>query len=146
MLNKAILMGRLTADPELKQTPNGVSVTTFSLAINRTYNREITDFVNIVAWRQTAEFVSKYFAKGQLVAVEGTIQTRRYEDQQGNKRTAFEVLAEQVHFAESKAQTSQNANNFQAPSFDEPEKGASFSVGDLGDFEPIDGDDDDLPF
>lgn len=159
MLNKAILMGRLTADPEVKQTPNGISVATFSLAVNRSFQAKGTerhaDFINIVAWRQTAEFVGKYFVKGQLIAVEGSIQTRNYEDKQGNKRTAFEVVADQVHFAESK-NSNQNSggeektpsNNFPVPpkqNFPEPEKGTSFTIGDFGDFEEIDTDDD-LPF
>lgn len=102
MLNKAILMGRLVADPELRKTPNGVSVTSFRIAVNRTYDREQTDWIDIVAWRQTADFVCKYFQKGSAIIVEGSIQTRNYEDKNGNKRTAVEVLADQVHFAESK--------------------------------------------
>lgn len=102
MLNKAILMGRLSADPELRQTANGVSVVSFRIAVNRTYDRNLTDWIDIVAWRQTAEFVCKYFQKGDAVIVEGSIQTRSYEDKNGNKRTAVEVVADQVHFAESK--------------------------------------------
>lgn len=102
MLNKAILMGRLVADPELRKTPNGVSVTSFRIAVNRTYDREQTDWIDIVAWRQTADFVCKYFQKGNAIIVEGSIQTRNYEDKNGNKRTAVEVLADHVHFAESK--------------------------------------------
>lgn len=140
MLNKAILMGRLTSDLELKQTPNGVSVCAFSIAVNRNYNRDITDFINIVTWRSTAEFVSKYFKKGQLLALEGTIQTRNYEDKQGNKRTAFEVVANQVYFAESK----NSSSPFSPPKTDEPPKGANFSIDDFEDFEEID--DDELPF
>lgn len=154
MLNKAILMGRLTANPELKQTPNGISVATFSLAVNRNFQSKDgtrqADFINIVAWRQTADFVSKYFAKGQQVVVEGSIQTRNYEDKQGNKRTAFEVVADQVYFAEGKNQnTSENrpSNNFPVPpqSFNEPPKSGEFSIGSFGDFEELDNDDD-LPF
>ena len=149
MLNRAILMGRVTADPELRQTPNGISVATFSLAVNRNYNRDQTDFINIVAWRQTAEFVSKYFRKGQLVAVEGSIQTRNYEDRNGNKRTAFEVVADQVYFAESKNSSRPASNDFPIPAptaMDEPAKGTSFSIGDISDYEEIDTDDGDLPF
>lgn len=146
MLNRAILMGRLTADPDLRQTPNGVSVATFSLAVNRNYNKDQTDFINIVAWRQTADFVSRYFKKGQLVAVEGSIQTRSYTDKQGNKRTAFEVVADQVYFAESK-NGSRPTQDFPLPTdMDEPAKGTSFSIGDIGDYEEIDPDDGDLPF
>lgn len=150
MLNRAILMGRLTRDPELRQTPNNVSVTTFTLAVDRNYqadkNNKQADFINIVAWRHTAEFVSKYFTKGQLVAVEGSIQTRSYQDKDGNNRTAFEVVADQVYFAEKKNQGSAPAGGFTPPPFEEPAKGSSFSVGDLGDFEEFDADDSDLPF
>ena len=106
MLNKAILMGRLSADPELRQTPNNKSVCSFTIAINRGFAKQgeeqQTDWIDIVAWGKTAEFVSKYFTKGQLIAVAGRIQTRSYEDKQGNKRKAVEVVAEEVHFAEPK--------------------------------------------
>lgn len=101
MLNKVILMGRITANPKLRKTPSNNSVATFSLAINRSYNRNIADFINIVAWRQTADFVSKYFTKGQLVVIEGTLQTTSYEDKQGNKRVGVEVVAEHVYFTGS---------------------------------------------
>ena len=94
MLNRSILMGRLTRDPEIKQTQNNVSVVSFTLAVDRNYqadkDNKVTDFINIVAWRTTAEFVSKYFTKGQLVVIEGSIQTRNYQDKDGNNRTAFE--------------------------------------------------------
>ena len=110
MLNKAILMGRLTANPELKTTPQGTAVTSFTLAVERNYSKDEkqTDFINIVAWRNTAEFICKYFTKGQLVAVEGNIQTRKYTDKDGNKRIAFEILAEQVYFAEKKTRIDEN--------------------------------------
>lgn len=140
MLNRAILMGRLTKDPELKQTPNNVSVATFSLAVDRNYqsdkDNKQTDFINIVAWRHTAEFVSKYFTKGQLVAVEGSIQTRSYQDKDGNNRTVFEVVADQVYFAEKK----QNGNASEKQ--EEPQE--NFDVNDFEEFDA--GDDDDLPF
>ncbi len=106
MLNKAILVGRLTADPELKQTPSGVSVCSFSIAINRPYSgkggERQTDFIDIVAWRNTAEFVTRYFCKGNAIGIDGSIQTRSYTDKQGSKRTAFEVVADAVSFVESK--------------------------------------------
>ena len=106
MLNVAVLMGRLCADPELRTTPNGVSVTAFTLAVDRSYVKSGTerqaDFIDIVAWRSTAEFACKYFRKGQLIAVQGSIQTRSYQDKDGNKRKAFEIVADNVHFAESK--------------------------------------------
>ena len=147
MLNRAILMGRLTADPELRQTPNGVSVLSFSIACDRNYNSQggekICDFINCVAWRQTAEFISKYFHKGSMIAIEGSIQTRNYEDKQGNKRTAVEVVIDRAYFAESKASSGQQRSDFPPPAFDEPPKGASFSI---GEFEEVDADDGDLPF
>lgn len=118
MLNKAILTGRLTTKPELKTTTSGVSVTQFSLAVQRNFKNSNgnydADFINIVAWRNQAEFASKFFDKGNLMTVVGSIQTRSYEDKNGNKRTATEVVAEEVLFAESKnsegAKPSVNSN------------------------------------
>ena len=105
-MNKAILMGRLTRDPELRMTSNNVSVCTFTLAVDRNYrNRDgdrLTDFIPIVVWRQQADFVSKYFSKGQRMLVVGSIQPRSYEDQSGQKRYVTEVIAEEVYFADSK--------------------------------------------
>lgn len=109
MLNSVCLMGRLTADPELKSTQLGVSVCNFRIAVDRTYTpkgqEKQTDFINIVTWRSTAEFVSRYFRKGQLVAVQGSIQTSQYTDRDGNKRTTFDVVADNVFFAEKKAES-----------------------------------------
>ena len=143
MFNKAILMGRLTRDPEQSTSPSGVVVTRFTLAIDRRFQRQgeerQTDFINIVAWRQRAEFVSKWFKKGQLVAVDGSIQTRRYTDKDGNNRTAFEVVANNVHFAE-KRDASATAGSFQ-----EQQAAPSFSNTDAEDFSSLPGDDD-LPF
>lgn len=103
MLNKAILMGRLTADPELRHTQSNIPVTSFTLAVDRSFGKEKqTDFLDIVAWRNTAEFVSKWFSKGMLVAVSGRMQTRIWEDKQGNKRKTTEVVADEVFFAEGK--------------------------------------------
>jgi len=104
MLNTAILMGRLTAAPELRSTNNGTPVCSFSIAVNRNGKDAGTDFLDIVAFGKTAEFVSKYFQKGQLVAVKGRIQTRTWEDNNKNKRKAVEIVAEEVHFAEGKKQ------------------------------------------
>lgn len=105
MLNKVILMGRFTRDPELRSTPTGVSTCGFSLAVDRNFVREgeerKADFINCIAWRQTAEFISKYFHKGNMVALEGSIQTRSWDDN-GSKRYATEVIVSQVYFAESK--------------------------------------------
>lgn len=113
MLNCAIIMGRLTADPELRTTGNGTSVTSFSVAVDRRFQRQgeekQTDFINVVAWRQTAEFVTRYFHKGSMIAVQGSIQTRNYEDKNGNKRTAVEIVADNVSFCGSKAETNTGA-------------------------------------
>ena len=108
MLNSVIIMGRLTADPELKKTQSGISVTALTVAVDRRYQKageeKQTDFINVVAWRQTAEFIEKYFSKGSMIAVRGSIQTRRYEDNNGNKRTAVEVVADEVSFCGSNSQ------------------------------------------
>lgn len=99
-------MGRLVADPELRHTQSDIAVTSFTIAVDRSYQKAGTDrqadFIDIVAWRSTAEFVCKYFSKGQLVAVQGSIQTRSYQDKDGNKRKVFEIVADEVHFAEKK--------------------------------------------
>ena len=105
MFNLVVLTGRLTADPELKTTQSGISVTSFSIAVDRRYRageENQTDFINIVAWRQSAEFVAKHFRKGNMIGIEGSIQTRKYTDNNGNNRTAFEVLANNVQFVEGK--------------------------------------------
>ena len=108
-LNKVILGGRLTADPELKQTPNGIPVVTFSIAVNRRFQskenaQQQTDFFNVTAWRATAEFVSRYFHKGSSICVIGSLQNRTWTDQQGAKRYSTEVLAEEAHFVDSNGQ------------------------------------------
>ena len=140
MFNLVVLTGRLTADPELKTTTNGTSVVSFSIAVDRRYRsgeERQTDFINIVAWRSSAEFISKYFKKGSLIGIEGSIQTRRYTDKNGNNRTAFEVIANNVQFVESKR------DGGAAPA-SEP---ASFSNADVNDFADLgDATDDDLPF
>lgn len=105
MLNITILMGRLVTDPELKHTPNDIAVASFSIAVERSYksgNERQTDFIDIVAWRSTAEFICKYFRKGQMIAIHGSIQTGTYKDKEGNTRKTFEVLADTAHFADSK--------------------------------------------
>lgn len=102
MLNRVILMGRLAADPELRTTNSGTNVVTFRVGVSRDYNREQTDWINVVAWRQTAEFVKNYFSKGSMIALEGTLQSRQYQDRDGNNRTAYEVQADRVWFAQSK--------------------------------------------
>lgn len=139
MINSVVLMGRLTADPELKTTPNGTSVTSFSVAVERNYapkgqERE-TDFINVVAWRQTAEFICRYFGKGQMIAVEGSIQTRKYQDKKGNNRVSVEVVANQVSFCGSKNEGGARQQ--------EPADPLDVDTGD--DFEDLP-DDDGLPF
>ncbi|WP_066459851.1 single-stranded DNA-binding protein [Anaerotruncus rubiinfantis] len=151
MLNRAILMGRLVADPELRQTPNGVSVCSFRIAVDRNYSsrggERQADFIDIVAWRQSAEFVSKYFNKGKMIIVEGSIQTRSYEDKSGNKRTAVEVVADNVQFGESKsASSSSQSYSAPAPTQAPPEPAVSYASGDVGDFSEMAADSDDLPF
>ena len=105
MFNLAILTGRICQPVELKTTPNGISVCTFGIAVDRAYKKgeeKQTDFLNVVCWRTTAEFVSKWFTKGSLIGIEGSIQTRKFTDKNGNNRTAFEIVANNVHFVESK--------------------------------------------
>lgn len=102
MYNKSILIGRLCADPEMRTTPEGTNVTTFRIAVNRSHNRDKADFITVVAWRKTAEFICNYFYKGSAIGVEGAIQTRDYTDKEGNKRNAVEVVADNVFFVESK--------------------------------------------
>lgn len=138
MLNKVILMGRITTDPELKHTPSNVAVCTFSLAVNRRFNRNETDFIDVVTWRQQAEFVSKYFAKGQQMALVGALQTRTWEDKNGNKRKSVEVVADEVYFADSKRTSGNNSSRDEALPFD-------FSGGNA--FSEIEDEDDgNLPF
>ena len=147
MLNVVVLMGRLVADPELKHTPGNVPVTSFRIAVDRSYVKQgaerEADFINVVAWRERAEFVSKYFAKGQLIAVEGSLQSRNFVDKDNNKRTAYEVVANAVHFAESKRPAGDS--QFSEPAAQQPQQQASYSTADPGDFQEI-GNDDDLPF
>ena len=104
-LNKVILGGRLACDPELKRTPNGVSVTSFSLAVNRRAGKEktITDFITVVAWRSNAEFISKYFHKGSSICIVGSIQTRSWNDNNGQKRYTTEVVVDEATFVDSKS-------------------------------------------
>lgn len=102
MLNLSLLQGRLVADPEIRQTPGGVSVATFRLAVDRNYQQNgqrQADFINCVAWRGTAEFIGKYFGKGDMCLVEGSLQSRNYEDKNGAKRTAYEVIVDHVYFS-----------------------------------------------
>lgn len=137
-LNKVILAGRLTATPELKSTPSGISVTTFSLAVDRAVSKDAekkTDFINIVAWRKTAEFVSRYFEKGSPICIIGNIQTRSWEAQDGSKRYATEVIADEAKFVDSKNSGQANSTQQYVPD--------AYTA--QPNFEEI-GPDDDLPF
>lgn len=121
-INITVLTGRLTSDVELKTTQNGVSVCSFSIAVDRKYKQgeeKQADFINIVAWRGTAEFVSKHFSKGSAIGIEGSIQTRKYTDKNGNNRTAFEIVANNVHFIDSKrSQSGGEGNSLPTPEND----------------------------
>lgn len=154
-MNKAILVGRLTADPELKTTPSGVSVCSFSVAVNRRFadsnGERKADFINCVAWRQTAEFICNYFAKGRMIGLVGSIQTRDWTDNEGRKRYATEVVVDEAYFTESKAGgdgagRSGGANAWQNRQSETTSAPQSFdSLPDGGDFMPGISDDD-LPF
>lgn len=132
MLNKIFLQGRLVSDPEMKVTQNGVAVASFRLAVERDYKDKQTgekqvDFINVVAWRHTGEFVARYFSKGRLALVDGRLQIRDYIDKDGNKRTIAEVVADTVYFGDSKASTGgDTSNSYQEPQT--PEQGDPFEV------------------
>ncbi len=160
MLNVVAIMGRLVADPELRTTNNGISVASFRIACDRNFARQgeqrQADFLDVVAWRQQAEFVCKYFQKGSLIAIEGSIQTRQYQDKNGNNRTAVEIVANNISFAGPKSSNS-NAGAGSSYQGGQPRQSAqparpaaveavpSYSAGDTDDFAVID-DSDDLPF
>lgn len=130
-MNKVLLLGRLTKDPELRATPSGVSVTSFTVAVNRRFKKDETDFINCIAWRNTAEFISKYFGKGSMIAIVGSIQTGSYE-KDGQKHYTTDINVEEAYFAGSKTEASQNS-----------EEQTEFNIDDS--FMPMPGDDD-LPF
>lgn len=122
MINNVVIMGRLTKDPELKTTQSGLSVVSFTVAVDRNCQKDgerRADFLNVVAWRQTAEFVEKYFMKGSMIAVQGSIQTRKYEDKNGNKRTAVEIVADNVSFCGSKTENGKPKLNVSNDDFEE---------------------------
>lgn len=133
MLNHITLMGRLTRDPELRRTGSGIAVASFTLAVDQDYKSQNgergVDFINIVAWRGTAEFAEKYFEKGQMAVISGRLSTRNYEDKNGNKRTAYEVVASNIYFCGSKS----NAGNSETDAAPQT-------------FDPFMDDDSDIPF
>ncbi len=147
-MNVVCLLGRLTATPEQKTTQNGVSVTSFSVAVDRAYQpkgaERQTDFINCVAWRGTAEFICRYFQKGQRIALQGSLQSRSYTDKNGNNRTVFEVVVDNAFFAESKSGGAPASHtDSQIPTYNEA--APAFSTAAATDFEEIVGADD-LPF
>ena len=150
MLNKIILMGRLTRDPELRRTQSGTAVTSFSLAVDRDFKSQSgekeTDFIDIVAWRNTAEFVSKYFTKGRMAVVEGRLQIRDWTDRDGGKRRSAEVIAENVYFGDSKREGGSDFGS--APAYSAPYSGyaAPAAPGGHSDFAELGEEDGELPF
>ena len=147
-MNHIVIMGRLTRDPELRQIPSGVPVARFTLAVDRTYtpkdgSERQTDFIDVVAWRGTGEFVSKYFVKGQMAAVSGRLQIRDWTDKDGNKRRSAEVVADNIYFTESKK--SREASFGHTEARDDYNAGFSTPV-ESSDFAELDMDDGDLPF
>ena len=147
MLNHITIMGRLTRDPELRRTGRGVAVASFSLAVDRDFGKnengeKETDFIDCVAWRQTGEFVSKYFTKGRMAVVSGRLQIRSWTDKDGNKRRTAEVVADNVYFGDSKRE-GEGGNSFSAPSFGGYSAPASAPA---SDFAMLDDDDAQRPF
>lgn len=171
MLNRAIIMGRLTRDPELRYTPNNIPVTTVTVAVDRGYARQgeekETDFLDVVCWRQSAEFVSKWFRKGQMIVAEGRIQTRKWKDKYEQNRVTVEIVADNVYFGEGKNSSGDTRSQYDrpmpmddygaAPSYDSgrqapaapraeaPKKEYNFSTAPIADFKEL-ADDDDVPF
>ena len=149
-LNKVVLCGRMTADPELKQTTSGIAVVSFTLAVNRRYQSKSADgaqgqqadFINVVAWRSTAEFISRYFRKGSALCVTGSIQTRSWQDQQGQKRYATEVVADEAMFVDSKNESGAAGGQFGADSYNAPSYSSPAAAPKFEELKT----DDDLPF
>ncbi len=147
MINSVIIMGRLTADPELRTTASGLSVTSFTVAVDRRFQRQgedrQTDFISVVAWRQTADFVTRFFRKGQMIAVQGSLQVRNYEDKNGNKRTAYDVVADNVSFCGSK---NEGGNNSYASARQDSAPAVSYQSADAGSFSVLPDDNQGFPF
>ncbi len=139
MLNKAILVGRLTRDPEMRSTASGISVLNFTVAVPRKYAKQgeqrQTDFINCVAFRQTADFIGRYFNKGNLISIDGSIQTRSWDDNEGKKRYATEVIVNEAGFVEGKKESQSTGASYQTQGGELPELSSEFDVTD-----------DDLPF
>lgn len=147
MLNHIVIMGRLTKDPELRRTGNGIAVASFTIAVDRDYSgkdgaEKETDFIDVVAWRQTGEFVSKYFTKGRMIVVSGRLQVRKWQNKDGENRYSTEVVADHVYFGDSKKESSSGdsygssyGQNY-APAYQQPGE----------EYPELDGDDEQLPF
>ena len=148
MLNHITIMGRLVRDPELRRTGSGVAVTSFTVAVDRDFTpkdggEKKTDFINCVAWRQTGEFVSKYFAKGRMIVVDGRLEMRDWTDREGNKRTSAEIIVENAYFGDSK-RDGDNSGSYSAPNTGFG--GYSAPAAPVSDFAQLDDDDAQLPF
>lgn len=145
MLNRIIIMGRFVRDPEMRTTQSGTAVTSFTLAVDRDFKdresgEKSTDFIDVVAWRHTAEFVCKYFSKGRMAVAEGRLQIREWKDKDGNNRRTAEIVAENVYFGDSKRDgDSGNAPSYGAPQYSTP-------TGEQTGFHEVPDDDGDLPF
>ena len=153
MLNHIVLMGRLTRDPELRYTNSNVAVATFRMAVDRDFGRgengeKQTDFIDVVAWRQTGEFVSKFFTKGSMAVVSGRLQMRDWTDRDGNKRTSAEVVADNVYFGDSKRREDGDAprQDYSAPRGGNRDSGFNGAVAKANAFQEIDDADGELPF
>ena len=152
MLNQIIIMGRLTRDPELRRTQSGTAVCSFSVAVDRDFKSQSgekeTDFIDVVAWRQTGEFVSKYFTKGRMIVVSGSLQSRKWQDRNGQNRISWEVIADNVYFGDSKRDGAapggfdQTPSYPQAPAYQAPANPAPAASG----FSMLEDDDSELPF
>ncbi len=152
MLNKIFIMGRLTRDPELRRTQSGTPVTSFSLAVDRDFKSQSgekeTDFIDVVAWRSTAEFVAKYFTKGRMAVVEGRLQMRDWTDKDGNKRRSAEVVADNLYFGDSRRDNGSEGGSYTGGNsgYSAPAGGYAAPVGGASGFAEIDEEDGDLPF
>ena len=148
MLNHIVIMGRLTRDPELRTTQSGVSVTSFTVAVDRDFGgrdggEKQTDFIDCVAWRQTGEFISKYFTKGRMAVVSGRLQSRKWEDRDGNKRVSWEVVADNVYFGEARRDGDSNESRSYTRDYEAPKSSPKPAA---SPFEDLGGDDGELPF
>ena len=147
-MNKVILMGRLTRDPEMRQTTSGLSVCSFSIAVNRRFAKEgqqDADFINCTAWRQQAEFICKYFRKGSMIALVGSLQSRSWENQEGKRQYSTEVVVDEVYFTGSRQETQTGASDEGFAPSAPPQNTGMGDIDSMG-FQTIDGSEDDLPF